>query len=206
MIDFEKELDKLLSSECGPLETDEFAIIADEGNRVLAALNKKQADISLQVEEIYDIVREDGTSRDALLTERSKVASLLDAVVGLTDLLDNFLRYAEGNGRPELENQARIMVKNAGALHEKCAIASFGEAGEPLRPELHTVYSVEASDYPREHIVNVLECGYRYMGAVIRKATVTVSAGAGDMSQISKTQTLTGGFFKLFSGKTGRKR
>jgi len=180
MIDFEKELGELLALEQGPPETDEFAILADEGNRVLSALNKKQVDISLQVEEIYDIVRECGGINDALLSERSKAARLIDAVVGLTDLLDSFLRFATVSGQPELENQARIMKKNAGMLLEKCAFISFGEAGEPLDPELHTVYSVEASDYPREYVVSVLESGYRYMGAVIRKATVTVSAGTGE--------------------------
>ncbi|MDR0491723.1 MAG: nucleotide exchange factor GrpE [Oscillospiraceae bacterium] len=178
MLDFEKELEKLLAGEGMALETNEFEVLADEGKRLLKDINDKQADISLQVEEIYDIIKEKSTHEDMLRTERARLGRFVNVAVGLSDIVEDFLRFAEQSGNAELEYQARMMWKNAGNLLEACSVGRIGEAGQPLDPNLHSVHAAEASEYPHECISKVLQSGYHYSGRIIRKATVVVSASS----------------------------
>ncbi|MCL2496795.1 MAG: nucleotide exchange factor GrpE [Clostridiales bacterium] len=177
MLDFEKEPEKQFTGENAAGEIREFDLLADEGMRLLAAIDKKQADISLQVEEIYDIVKESALYVEALRMERMRVNQLLGAVVGLADMIEDFCHFTAQSGNSELEKQALMMWRNAGNLLEGCAAARFGEAGQPLNPAIHSVHAAETSAYPREYIAKVLLSGYRYMGNIIRKASVIVSAG-----------------------------
>ena len=185
MLNFNLELKKLLAGESGSLESSEFGLLVSEGTRLLAALDKKQADLSLQVEEIYDIVKESGAHKDTLRLERTYRTQLLNAVVGLSDMIEDFLRYSAQSGVDGLETQARMMWNNVGNMLQSCSISRFGEAGQPLDPEIHSVQAAEVSGYPREHISNVLQSGYRYMGALIRKASIIVSTGAEDIGEIN---------------------
>lgn len=193
MLDFKKELDKLLASEDSVLEADEFGLLAAEGTRLLAAVDgkqagisqqvdavgKKQADISLQIEEIYDIVKEFDADKSALRSERALVEGLLKAVVGMSDMVEDFYNFTEQGGSEELVRQAQIMRKNADDLLGTCSVTRFGEAGQPLDPAEHSVYSSAVSAYPNEHVAKVLQSGYAYKGTVIRKATIIVSTGTG---------------------------
>jgi len=180
MLDFKKELEKLFEGESGTAETDEFGMLADEGTRLLTAIDRRQADISLQIEEIYDITQKIGTYQDSQQFERSRATGLLHAVVGLSDIIEDFVRFASGSSDTELKRQSLMMWNNAGNLLDKCSVTRFGGEGQPLDPELHSVNAAETSVFPHEHIISVLQSGYVYMGAVIRKASVVVSAGGGD--------------------------
>jgi len=177
MLDFEKELEKQFAEESGAWEAGEFELLADEGKRLLAVIDKKQADISLQVEEIYDIVKDSGMYKEALRLERARTNNLLGAVVGLSDMIEDFYHFTAQSGHAELERPAWMMWKNAGNMLEGCAVARFGETGQPLNPAIHSVHAAETSAYPREYITRILQSGYRYLGTVIRKASVIVSKG-----------------------------
>lgn len=184
MLDFKHELHKLLQQETQPLPQDELAEIAQAGRLLLSSLNKKQSDISLQVEEIYDIVGNMDTAalQEALQAEKGRAGELAAAVVGLCDILEDFRAYAAGAGEPELEEQARLMWKNAGRLLERCGFIRLGDEGQPLDPEIHTVQSAVSSPVPREHVARVLQSGYRHLGTVVRRATVVVSKGMEDIT------------------------
>jgi len=143
----------------------------------------------LQVEEIYDIVQSIGEDRDDRRKKQSLMDQMRDAVLGISDIIDDFLYFSAQSGSDELEKQARMMRKNADSLLEKCAISRFGEAGQPLDPALHSVHAAEPSACPYEHIVTVLQCGYRCMGAVVRKASVVVSTGEAGEDQPAATET-----------------
>jgi molecular chaperone GrpE (heat shock protein) len=182
MFDFKRELNKLLEQETQPLPGSEFTEIALDGQRLLTSLSKKQSELSMQVEEIYDIVGNMDTAalQDAMLSERRRADTLADAVVGLCDVLEDFCAYARDSGDAELDKQARMMWNNAGHLLECCGFARLGQDGQPLDPEIHAVQSAVLSPAPREHVTRVLQSGYRYRGAIVRKAAVLVSKGMGD--------------------------
>jgi molecular chaperone GrpE (heat shock protein) len=182
MLNFEAELDRLLAREREPLPQYELAEFAAVERDLLAAVNKKQTDLSLQVEEIYDLVKE-GDSRvlqEALDAEKGRARQLVLAAIGLCDMLEDFCAYARQSDSEELEHQGRLLWKNSGALLEDCGITRLGEEGQPLNPGIHTVQAAAASAFPREHVAQVLQSGYRYLGAVVRRAIVVISAGTED--------------------------
>jgi molecular chaperone GrpE (heat shock protein) len=100
--------------------------------------------------------------------------------MALADLLEDFYTYAEQGGGEELKHQAKLLWENAGGILSGCGILRFGEAGQPLDPRIHTVKASAESSLPRERVVRVLQSGYVYQNALIRKAAVVVSGGLQD--------------------------
>jgi molecular chaperone GrpE (heat shock protein) len=182
MLDFKQELDKLLEQETRPLPGDELVEAALAAQRFLASMGKKQSELSMQVEEIYDVVGNMDSSalQEELRSEKRRAATLAGAVVGLCDILEDFCAYARDCGDAEIERQARMMWDNAGNLLERCGFSRLGEDGQALDPEIHTVRAAAVSSVPREHVARVLQSGYRYLGAVARKAVVVLSKGTGE--------------------------
>jgi molecular chaperone GrpE (heat shock protein) len=177
MINFEAELDKLLSHETRSLPQYEFAELLAAGREVLAAIGQKQGEVSLQVEEIYDLVKEQKDLRETVSAEKTRADRLVLTAIGLCDLLEDFCAYARRSGSEELKDQARLLRENAGGILSGCGILRFGEEGQPLNPQIHTVKASAASPLPREEVVEVLQSGYVYKDVLIRKAAVVVSRG-----------------------------
>jgi molecular chaperone GrpE (heat shock protein) len=179
MLNFEEELDKLLFRETGRLPQYEFAELAAAGQQLLAELNKKQTEVSLQIEEIYDMVKEQDTRifREKAEAEKTRANQLVFTAMGLSDLLEDFCTYARQSGSEELKHQAEILWKNAGAILAGRGIFRFGEEGQGLDPQIHTVKASAESPFPREQVIQVLQSGYVYQNTLLRKAAVVVSRG-----------------------------
>jgi molecular chaperone GrpE (heat shock protein) len=180
MINFEAELDKLLSLENGKLPQYEFAEFAAAGRELLADLNRKQTGTSLQIEEIYDMVKEQDSLREKADAEKLRADQLVLAAVGLSDLLEDFCAYARRSGSEALRGQARLLWEKAGGILSGCGILRFGAEGQTLNPQLHTVKAGAESPFPREQVAELLQSGYAYRNSVIRKAAVVVSRGQND--------------------------
>ena len=178
MINFEAELNKLLSLETGRVPEYEFAELA-AGWELLAELNKKQSDTSLQIEEIYDLVREQGLLRETAAAEKARADQLAQAAIGLADLLEDFCAYAGQSGNDDLKHQAKLLREKSDGILLNCGILRFGEEGQFLDPRIHTVKAGAESPAPREQVIRVLQSGYVYQNALIRKAAVVVSRGPG---------------------------
>jgi molecular chaperone GrpE (heat shock protein) len=178
MVNFEIELKKLLAKEWEQLPQNELTELMAVNQNLLNSLNKTQTDISLQIEEIYDMAKEDTVGlREALETAKGRLNQLLPTVVGLCDLLEYFCAYAGQSGSEDLAHQGRLLWDNTQALLENCGITRLGETGQPLDPGIHKVQAAAASSVPREHIARVLQSGYQYLGQLLRKAAVIVSTG-----------------------------
>ena len=178
-MDFEAELTKLLAQEPMPLPQSEFTELSAVGNKLLQTLDKRQVDISLQIEELYDLAREsDNTAlQEVMQREKTRADSTIRTAVGLSDLIDDFYEFSLQSGNKDLEHQAHLMRKKADGLLAECGITRLGETGQPLDPEIHSVKSGITSVIPREHVAKVLQSGYRYQGALLRKAAIVVSKG-----------------------------
>jgi molecular chaperone GrpE (heat shock protein) len=179
MLNFETELDKLLSLETGRIPQYGLAEFAALGQQLLADLDKKQTDVSLQIEEIYDLVKEQDTRvlEESLNAEKIRVKQLVFAAIGLSDLLEDFYTYAGQSGSEELKHQAGLLRKNSDGILAGCGIFRLGEKGELLNPQIHTVKASAESPLPREQVTQVLQSGYVYQNALVRKAAVVVSRG-----------------------------
>jgi hypothetical protein len=77
MIDFKAELSKLFSLETGNLPEGECALLAAPDQEFLEELTKKQTDVSLQIEEIYDLVKEQGFLQERVNAEKARAYSVL---------------------------------------------------------------------------------------------------------------------------------
>jgi molecular chaperone GrpE (heat shock protein) len=194
MLNFEAELDKLLSRETERLPQYELAELAAVGQQLLEDLNKRQTEVSLQIEEIYDLVKEQDTRvlEESLDAEKTRVNQLAFAAISISDLLEDFCAYAEQSGSEELKHQAGILRKNSGGILAGCGIFRFGEEGEPLNPQIHTVKASAESSLPRERVVQVLQSGYVYQNALVRKAAVVVSRGRDEAAVPPYGETETG--------------
>jgi molecular chaperone GrpE (heat shock protein) len=200
MLNFEDELGKLLSNETERLSPYEVAEFAAAGRELLAELNKKQTDVSLQIEEIYDLVKEQDTRvlQKAVDDEKARADQLVFVSMGLSDLLEDFSTYAEQSGGEELKHQAGLLWEQAGNILGGCGIFRFGLAGESLNPQIHTVKASVESSLPREQVVQVLQSGYAYQGLLLRKAAVVVSRGqpaefgVSDIQDIQESQDIQG--------------
>ena len=187
MINFEDELDKLLSRETGRLPGYEAAGLAEADRELLAELNRKQDDTSLQIEEIYDLVKEQGFLRETAGAHKDRADRLALAAMGLADLLEDFCVYAGQSGSEELEHQAKLLREKAGGILADCGIARLGEEGQALNPQIHRVEASAESPFAREQVVRVLQSGYRYQNTLIRKAAVVVSRGQEDEAGEAET-------------------
>jgi molecular chaperone GrpE (heat shock protein) len=180
MLDFETELEKLLSREVGPLPQHEFAEVAAVERHLLVELDRKQRDASLQIEEIYDLVKEQRVLIEAAERERQEKDRLVTAAVEIADLIEYFRAYAERSGDEALQAQAGAMWQNTVKILANCGVVRFGEAGEPLDPRAHTVKASAESSFPYEYVTEVLQSGYMSQDRILRKAAVVVSRGQGD--------------------------
>ncbi|MFP3040311.1 nucleotide exchange factor GrpE [Treponema primitia] len=195
MLDFEIELNKLLSGEVEQLPRYEIAQaveMAALGQDLADDLRKKQTDVSLQVEEIYDLLKEQNTLagenrhvmtvlQEALETEKKRADTLALGTIALCDLLENFCTYAQQSGSEELKNQADILWTQSGRLLADNNIVRLGAEGQPLDPRIHTVQKGVESPFPREQVLELLQSGYTYKNALVRKASVVVSLGTGEV-------------------------
>jgi len=180
VFNFEVELDRLLRGETTPLPDSELAELTQTGIQQLQQLTKRQTDLSMQLEEIYDFVSREpelDVLQQALRDEKVHTGSFVRTVVGLSDLIDDFCAFAQYSENEALEHQARLMQKKVVDLLECCAITRLGEDGQLLDPKVHAVQSAVMSSVAREHVVQVLQSGYRYQGVVFRRAAVVVSLG-----------------------------
>jgi molecular chaperone GrpE (heat shock protein) len=178
-MNFEDELNKLLFLETEMIPKYEATELAAAGLELLADLDKKQTDISLQIEEIYDLVKEQDIQalQKVIETENTRANQLVAAAAALSDLLEDFCTYAAHSGSEELKHQANLLWEHSGSILGGCGIIRFGAIGESLNPQIHTVKAGVESPFPLEQVVQVLQSGYAYQGAVLKKAAVVVSRG-----------------------------
>jgi molecular chaperone GrpE (heat shock protein) len=208
MLDFETELNKLLSRETEPLPQYEFAPMVEMaafgqellslGKEQLEGIRKKQADVSLQVEEIYDLLNEQDTRvlEEALGAEKKRADMLALGAIALCDLLEDFCVYARLSGSEELKHQAELLWTQSGQLLSGNNIVRIGMAGQPLNPQIHTVQKGVESPFPREQVVEVLQSGYVYKNALVRKAAVVVSTGPAKSSETAGPAASTDSFWQ----------
>ena len=172
-MNFIAELKKLLGEEDNP-PVDPLAELARAQADLLEALYKNGSGISLQVEEIYDIVKESDENAREVKSAAKRESTLLSALIAMSDLLDSMLQYPQYAGGAHFE---AIAAKRDEALHA-CSLEKIGSLGQQLDPRIHTVATAEYNGSPVESVIRILESGYMYRGNIIRKATVIISKGS----------------------------
>ena len=178
-MDFAAELKKLLDEEDNP-PTDPLAELAQaqavllEGiHKTCSDISKKVSDFSLQVEEVYDIVKDADENEREVRSAAKRELQLIGSLIAMSDMLDDILFFFDFR---DISNTEAISSKRDDILNT-CSLESYESQGRRLDPRLHTVAAAEFSDEPFETVTHVLESGYIYRGNVIRKAKVIISKG-----------------------------
>ena len=171
-MDFAAELNSLLLAEADP-PVDVLAELTKAHLTMLEALRKTGSDVSLQVEEIYDIVKGSDENAKEVRNAAKREQQLLSGFLVISDMLDGLLQFIRSSGA---DHAVTIAAKRDEALIA-CGLERYDGIGSFLDPRFHTVAGAEFSDAPPEHVVGALECGYVYRGSVIRKAAVIISKG-----------------------------
>jgi molecular chaperone GrpE (heat shock protein) len=167
-MDFAAELQKLLNAEEIP-PVDPLSELVIAHAQLLDNLQKNNNGISLQVEEIYDIIKESDENSKEVKNAAKRESILLDSLVAMSDLLDSLLPY--------VQEHIQVVADKKEEAMKPCGLEPLGFLGERLDPRLHTVVSAKVCDAPLESIVCVLESGYVYRGKILRKAKVIISKG-----------------------------
>ena len=165
---FINKLQKLFRAEELP-PVDCFAELARTQDEILAGIQKNSSNLSLQIEEIYDIIKEFDEQTKEIKAAAKRENLLLDGLAAMSDLLDGLIGHMQGHSRS-------ITTKKEDIINA-CGMERLGFPGERFDPRLHTVASAEPSTAPLESVIRILESGYEYRGKVIRKATVILSKG-----------------------------
>ena len=171
-MDFEAELKKLLAAEEN-LPIDPLSELTLAQVKVLDSISKRNTDISIQVEEIYDIVKDADENAREVKNAAKRETILLDGLIAISDLLDSVLEHIlQAN-----PGHANVIGAKREEIIKACGVDKISMPGMLLDPRLHTVVAAEYSEKPIEEITRVLENGYEYRGKIVRKSTVIISKG-----------------------------
>jgi molecular chaperone GrpE len=170
----------------GPFTNDEDAAARDEAadyatvvGRLAEAEAKAAAARDAQLRAVADL---DNVRKRAEreITNAAKYSSekLLGELLGVADSLDLGLAAA---AKPEAQIASllegmKLTQKQVLSLLEKNGVKQVDPRGQPFNPEFHeAVTMVPSAELPPNHVVDVMQKGYRLHDRLLRPAMVVVS-------------------------------
>lgn len=172
MLDFNRELQKLVNDfpQIPAREQSDVSAAFSALDEHVLRLLKKQSEMGIQVQELYEALEESARTASEAEREQSK---LLDALITAADLIEDFFMYYQEHYDEALSPQSAMMRSALGGAMAAAGLTRIADERAPLDSALSTVDQVEAdASLPRGWIVRVLRPGYMYKGAVLRKARV----------------------------------
>jgi molecular chaperone GrpE len=179
----EKTVAAVQSGEAAALTS---ASVADVETELQAALAKANENYDLYLRAVAEA---DNTRRraqdDIAKAHKYAIESFAEALVPVADSLEKALEVQAG-GLEAMREGIELTLRQLRAAFEKGRLAEINPAGQKFDPHLHqaisTVPAEAAGGVPANHVVNVLQKGWRMADRVLRPALVTV-AQATAMSQ-----------------------
>ncbi|HZJ57088.1 MAG TPA: nucleotide exchange factor GrpE [Clostridia bacterium] len=152
-------------------------------SKVLKRIDKEQYRYSHLLDEILDVLDEIEEDKGAVRTlegrqneAKKELNSLLKAIIGIADSLEDIFIYAMKYGDISFREQMSMQWKRIGNLLNQYGITRLEGIGSPFVPTLYVAKEVEEKqENPHGHILEVLRSGYLYRGKLLRKAEVIVN-------------------------------
>ena len=136
-----------------------------EINERLRKIENRQKETGIQLEEI-----------DGFLQGGGNEPVLVDALVMLIDIIEDFYCFASAEADSPLAEQSMMMWNTALSAAETAGIEIITAAFEPFDFNRHTAESTEQDGRaPNGYVIKTLKCGYIYKGEIVRRATVVVN-------------------------------
>jgi len=170
----------------------------------IAALQARLAEAEQQVSALRDQSLRAAAEADNVRkrAEREVATSLkygADRVLGdLLAVIDSLELGLKAAGAPEATAKSigqglALTHKQLLSFFEKHGVKVLDPAGQPFNPELHeAVSAVESSDVPPNHVLAVMQKGYRLHERLLRPAMVMVARAAADPSKNAANNSDTG--------------
>ena len=171
-MDYLTELQKLLKEEDAPV-LDSHLELSQSQLKLMEAIYKRNTDISMQVEEIYDIIKDADQNANEVASAARRERLLLESLMSLNDLLGDVLLVLSDTHFEHLE----AISGKVEEILDICNLEITTALGQRLDPRIHEVVAAESSDEPVEAVIRILEHGYEYREKVLRKGKVIVSKG-----------------------------
>ena len=116
--------------------------------------------------------------RSAREWQEQRKRAAADVLRELLEIADNLERALASGGKDAdgLRRGVELIHQQLMALFQRAGVEPFVPVGELLDPSQHeAVRVVDADAVPSQHVVDVVQPGYRLHGQVLRPARVTVS-------------------------------
>ena len=119
--------------------------------------------------------------RESAQIQKYSLERILGELIAVADSLDLALKAVAAESaevRGHLEGLS-LTHKQLWATLERYGVSLLDPAGAPFNPELHEAVSmVESADVPPNHVVTVMQKGYRLHDRLLRPAMVVVAKAA----------------------------
>ena len=156
---------------------------ADEAEALKAQLAEAEAkaaenwDKALRATADLENVRR-RVERESAQVQKYSLEPILGELIQVADSLDLALRAVAAESaetRAHLEGLA-LTHKQLWATLERYGVSLVDPAGQPFSPDLHEAVSmVESAEVPPNHVVTVMQKGYRLHDRLLRPAMVVVA-------------------------------
>jgi molecular chaperone GrpE len=143
----------------------------------LAEAEKAAQEARVRAAAEFDNVRK-RLEREAETSKKYGAEKLLGELLGVSDSLELGLKAAQA---PEASAQSigegvALTHKQLHAFFEKNGVTVVDPAGQPFNPELHEAVSmVPSAEVPPNHVLSVMQKGYRLHERLLRPAMVMVA-------------------------------
>lgn len=152
---------------------DEVERLRAEGEALRAERESLQ-DRLLRLAAEYDNYRK-RSAREWQEHRQRAAAEVWRAVLELADNLERALQVPSEDGAG-LRKGVELIHQQLQALLKRFGLEPIAPQGQPFDPQQHeAVLVVEAEDVESQHVVDVVQSGYKLHGEVLRPARVTVS-------------------------------
>jgi molecular chaperone GrpE len=151
-----------------------------EGMEVLdspEALLAEERDRYLRLAAEFDNLRK-RTERDMVEFKRRAADDVLLSLLEVVDNLDRALETSEGCTAEELYEGLKAIRSQMGGILSREGVEPIEATGKTFDPyEMEAVMRMPSADVADGDVVQVLQCGYRGLGYVLRPSKVIVSSG-----------------------------
>ena len=138
-----------------------------EINDRLHKIESKQKEAIFQLDEISGILN-DGGETDVFI----------EAIISLTDNIENFYRYAAKDADSPLFEQARMMWEGAMDSVALAGIEIIDDKDIPFDFRRHIAEeSKNSSNFSQGYVIETIKSGYIFNNEVVRRASVIVNRG-----------------------------
>ncbi len=179
-MDFQKEIEKIIAhSQYQGISTrqgSETAVLLEEFNKSLQKNDKRQMEMSLILEEIYENIQEISETAEENEKDQKISQQMILSMVSLIDVIEDFYILYSKKDDSTFASQTEVLWNTIMKKSSLIGLTRISDEKTPSDIMLNTIVATEwDSTLPSGYIIRTLRSGYLYNNMVIRKSEVIVN-------------------------------